>query len=263
MFPYLNIFGQSVPSYGILTMLGVGAAGIYLLLVNRHGRCGKLPTEDIVYIALLACVGVIVGGKILYVAVSLPQLVEMLPDVWQNLPFVLVFLFGGMVFYGGLLGAMISTFWYCRRFQVSLHTVMGICAPAIPLFHTFGRMGCFAVGCCWGLEWSVGNVFHHSPVAPNGVILFPTQLAESIFNVCLFFLLSVLAHRWGQENAWKTFPLYLLLYSLFRFAIEFFRGDTVRGIWFFSTSQWISLAIVLVLIFWFIKQRSWVRKARK
>ncbi len=253
MFPYIEIFGLTLPSYTLLSLLGGIFAIGYVLLMNQSGRCGKLPTEDFVYILMLGAVGVLVGGKVLYVLVTLPQLLQMGGSAWQNPLVALSLLFGGMVFYGGLFGAFFSTIWYCRRFKISLRLVAGVATPAIPLFHTFGRTGCFSVGCCWGLQWPFGYVFHHSPVAPNGLTLFPTQLTEAVINAVLFVLLLFLALHWGENNAWKTFPLYLLLYSVLRFVLEFFRADTIRGVWLFSTSQWVSIGIWIGLAVWFCR----------
>ncbi len=260
MFPYIPVFGFSVPSYAVLSFVGLALAAVYVLLVNRSGRLGTFPTEDLVYLLILAPLGAIVGGKILYVLVTLPQILQMEASVWQDLPFVLSLLFGGMVFYGGLFGAIFSVVCYCRHFKLSLRLAGGICTPAIPLFHLFGRTGCLSVGCCWGVESGFGYSFHQSPVAPNGVLLFPTQGLEMGANFFLFVLLAILALRWGKENAYKAFPLYLILYSTFRFFLEFFRGDTLRGVWLFSTSQWISLGIWAGLAVWYLRRRRAYRK---
>ncbi len=256
MFPYFPLFGFQIPSYTVLSFLGFACAVCYIVFVNRSGRLGRLPGEDILYILILAFLGVIVGGKVLYVLVTLPQVLQLPSSAWENPEVPLGFLFGGMVFYGGLLGAILPVVWYCRKFRFSLYTVAGIAAPALPLFHTFGRTGCFLTGCCWGRECtSFGHVFQQSPVAPNGVPLFPTQLLEAGWNALLFVVLATLAFYW-HENAWRTFPLYLLLYSTFRFILEFFRGDAQRGVLLFSTSQWISLAILLGLAIWFIRRKK-------
>ena len=91
-----------------------------------------------------------------------------------------------------------------------------------------------------------------SQIAPHGVKLFPVQLIECIFDLFLFVLMVVITRKQmhAEDNNSASFdPLcvYLVLYAVFRFVLEFFRGDAARGgLWIFSTSQWISLAVLIV-----------------
>lgn len=134
---------------------------------------------------------------------------------------------------------------YCGRHKgLSFQAVAGICTPAIPLFHAFGRIGCFFAGCCWGVECEGGLAFPLSIAAPNGVPLFPVQLLEAGCNALLFFFLHKAA-GWLREN-WLLLPLYLACYGTVRFLLEFLRGDPSRGIWLLSTSQWLALAAIFV-----------------
>jgi phosphatidylglycerol:prolipoprotein diacylglycerol transferase len=119
--------------------------------------------------------------------------------------------------------------------------------PAIPLFHFFGRIGCFLAGCCFGIESSFGFTFNHSIVdEANGINRFPVQLLEAFINILLFFILDVFRRKKLFKQ--NIIYLYLLLYSFARFFIEFLRGDVYRGFFFvLSTSQ-----IISILIFCFI-----------
>ena len=119
--------------------------------------------------------------------------------------------------------------------------------PALPLFHAFGRVGCFLAGCCYGIPapagW-LGVTFPASAVeAPSGVPLLPVQLYEAAGCVLLFLLLDHLTDR-GWPGG-RLLALYLALYAVFRFLLEFLRGDAVRGsLGPLSTSQVISLAVL-------------------
>ena len=136
---------------------------------------------------------------------------------------------------------------YLRIRRLPFAAYADIAAPAIPLFHAFGRIGCFLGGCCYGIPWEGGITYTRalSPEA-NGVARFPVQLLESALLFALFFLLAALFRR-GALRA-KLLALYLAVYAVLRFLLEFLRGDAIRGVYFgLSTSQWISLAILLAL----------------
>lgn len=127
-------------------------------------------------------------------------------------------------------------------------------APAIPLFHVFGRVGCFLGGCCYGLPSAWGFVYRYSPVAEaNGVSRFPVQLVEAAWNLVLFLLLARLQRR-GRD---RLLPLYLALYAPARFLLEFLRGDAYRGIFLgLSTSQWISLFLFPAALYALLRPRN-------
>jgi len=148
------------------------------------------------------------------------------------------------VFYGGLIGALVGFFVMIKFFGLKSEEYMPYMIPCIPLVHGFGRIGCHLVGCCYGKPASshFAVTYKDSLYAPNGVGLIPVQIMEAVFVFILFIALLVM----GFKDRLKGFilPTYLVLYSLFRFVIEFQRGDELRGIWGpFSTSQWISIVV--------------------
>ncbi len=118
--------------------------------------------------------------------------------------------------------------------------------PMFPLIHAFGRIGCFCVGCCYGSEADGSHLsvtFIDSPVAPNGIPLYPVQLVEAGVEIGLFLILALFAAKKMSGN--KLLALYCLLYGMVRFWVEFYRGDEYRGVWLgLSTSQHISLFTV-------------------
>ena len=63
------------------------------------------------------------------------------------------YLFGGLVFYGGLIGAFLGIFCYCKQYHLSYVPYMDVFAPLIPFVHGIGRIGCFCSGCCYGIEY--------------------------------------------------------------------------------------------------------------
>lgn len=164
---------------------------------------------------------------------------------------------GGLVFYGGLFGAIIAaTIWFQSEkwpFAYSFDLV----APYILLGHAFGRVGCFLNGCCYGLVDHVhGLVF---PGAPDAQPHLPTQLWELYGDLALFFLL-LWARKWTIKYPWLTFSLYGLTYGTLRLVIEFWRRDWDKRylIIFNSASQAVSGLIILVsvaMILWIFSRR--------
>lgn len=244
MHPYFNVFGFALPAYWLLTLLGAVAAFIYIYVANRSAE-SPLAGDDMLHMAVLGGVGAMVGGKVLYVIATLPLVIENWALLSANPRWLVYTLFGGLVFYGGLFGALVAVYLYCRHYNLSFKEVMAIATPATPLFHLFGRVGCFLSGCCWGIEVPWGVAFNASLAAPNGVPLLPVQLIEAGFNLLLFIFLAVAVKR--LKRRWMVLPLYLMLYAAARFVLEFFRGDLARGVFLLSTSQWISLAILVVV----------------
>lgn len=246
MFPFLQVFQWKIPMYGVCVLIGLAAA---IGIVQWRSRPMGVARDDSLYCCLLACVGLIVGGKLLYLLTILPQIFLMGSDFWQweNLQAVFA---GGYVFYGGLAGALAMVVWYTKRYKIATLRMLDCLAVGIPLAHSVGRLGCFCAGCCYGIPVPWGMQFNASLVAPHEVALLPVQLIESGLNFILFLAMLVLSfrpHKSGRMIGW-----YLLSYSVMRFVLEFFRYDAARGsfLW-FSTSQWISL-LCIPLAMWLI-----------
>ncbi len=155
----------------------------------------------------------------------------------------------GITFYGGLIGSIVSFYVILRiTEQTTTYSVsewFSILTPPFIVFHIFGRIGCFFGGCCYGkpTDSCFGIVFPNNEannIFHNGVKCYPTQLFE--VTVLIVILLIILT----QKN---KFEYYLLLYSVSRFLIEFFRGDERGNISnIFSPSQIVSIVIFLTVI---------------
>lgn len=240
--PLFGLFGlDSFPihTYGVMVALGF-LAGSWV--VAREARqAGENPARalDLVFYILIAA---ILGSRILHVAVSERDLFLENPlhlfKIWQ----------GGLVFYGGLIASLIVAFFYFRIYKLPALKYCDFFAPALALGHGLGRLGCFFTGCCHGSpllrETWYSVIFPDNPnsLAPAGIPLYPTQFLESGVEFLFFFGLL-----WGlgrKKFDGQIFSLYLMLYAVARFGIEFLRGDPVRGFVFdgwMSTSQLIAL----------------------
>jgi len=245
MHPFFDILGHQISGYAVMGLIGFAAAVLFLLIMCRRAR---FSFDDAIYIFVIAMIGVMIGAKILYLITALPEIVSDWTLITSD-PFHYIgaYFSGGMVFYGGLLGGLLAAAWAARYFHIDLPNHFDIFVPAIPLFAGFGRMGCLMEGCCYGKETdSVCHVvFQQSLFAPNNVPLIPTQLYEAIFDFALFVVLVFAGRK--QKRIPRLLTVYLFSYASFRFLIEFFRGDLVRGVWFLSTSQWISVSILIFL----------------
>lgn len=147
---------------------------------------------------------------------------------------------GGFVFFGGFIGAIIGLYIYSIRKWNRFFDLLDVYTSILPLGQAIGRMGCYFNGCCYGKHYT-GFLAVKYIVDGKETQVFPTWFIESFFCLMLFismFLISKKIYS-GSYSA-----IYMISYSLFRFTIEFFRGDTLRGVWHgLSTSQYISMGV--------------------
>ena len=252
MFPTVSVFGHDIGSYSICAVIGMLFASVYMYFQVK--RRDDLDSVQIINIAAVAGLGAFIGAHILFGVTKWRELAAALSEPAQTFGSLKVFLtrflevFGGMVFYGGLLGGFLTGVWYVKHLKhirLDPRVYADAYAPAIPLFHVFGRIGCFLGGCCYGIECRWGFMYHSAPIPEsNGVVRLPIQLIESVGNLILFLVLHRLSKKKHVNG--MVFISYMILYSIMRFILEFFRGDTVRGFLLgLSTSQWVSLIIFI------------------
>lgn len=241
MMPDLWIFD----TYSLCILIGVIACLYVYYLYGKHNKLNKSYAYDIMINAILS---VIIG---LFFAVAFQTVFDLLKKDSENPMF-------SMTFYGGLIGGAIFFIIYYKLLikkkypHANFFKDVLIVAPAcITLAHGFGRIGCFFAGCCYGVETTsfLGVRFPGMEYK-----VYPTQLFEALFLFILFAVLAYLAFKHKNIN---TFSIYLLSYGIFRFLIEFIRGDD-RGAFFLSLSpsQWISIIaiIISILLYFFLKK---------
>ncbi len=249
MMPTFQIFGKTIAMYGLMIMIGL-IVGVAIALLRS--KKNNLLAEDILFASCFGGIGLLIGAKLLYILTILPKLISYRQILFDN-PYLLAGIIkGGFVFYGGLIGALVGYFIYCKKFKINTVQMLDLIAPSIPIIHAFGRLGCNFAGCCYGIPYNgPGHViFHRSLVAPGDIALFPTQLAESVLNFIAGILLLLYSTK--AKKTGNVLGVYIIYYSVMRFLIEFLRGDVSRGILLqISTSQWISLALLPIGI-WLI-----------
>lgn len=241
MFPGFYIGDRLIGSYALCAVAG-GFVACALAMSLYKKRCRA--DADMILMILCSVPGAFIGMHLLYGITNIGHFgilaeAEDIGDVAATLGA----LFGGSVFYGGLLGGIAAAAIYIKKSKMDPGLAADCCAAPFALFHCFGRIGCFLSGCCYGVEWEHGFIYTEALMdSANGVPRFPVQLAEAAFELMLFLLLWRLIHRGKLKG--QLFTLYLILYSAGRFILEFLRGDEYRGFLAgFSTSQIISIII--------------------
>lgn len=246
MYPELFRIGDfPVTSYGLWLAVGMMLA---LFVASRLAARDGLPRERIYDLGLWTLLGGLLGSKILMLFVD--------PNAHI---FTLDFVRSGGVFYGGLIGGFLTVAGLMWYYNLSFWKVADAFAPAVALGQAFGRQGCFAAGCCWGkpTDWWWGVHFSEAGHEYTGVPMYgpdnsdlylhPTQLIESFTMLAVFGFLFWLHRRKKFDG--QVLIAYGIIYSIFRFSIEFIRDDprgdlfgltTLTGL---STSQLVSLFV--------------------
>ena len=242
MYPKLISFGSFfIPTYGVLVALGFLLA---LTVTVRLARRSGLPSEKVMNLAVYCAMAGIVGAKLFMFLFDLPTYLHNPGEI-----FTLETLQAAGVFHGGLIVALLFAIWYIRKESLPLLATMDCFAPGIALGQAIGRLGCFAAGCCWGKEcslpWGVRFRSDFAAPVPLDKTLHPAQLYESAADLLIFVFLY---RRFQSSSARKgeLIGLYLVLYSIARFIIEFFREHEQSLVGPFSLTQWIALGLLVV-----------------
>ena len=245
MFPKLLEIGSfSLPTYGALIALGflVGIS-VSARLARRSG----LDAERVTNLGIVLLLSAIAGAKLFLIFDNWAYYAE---DFGRL--FSLAALRSGGVFYGGLLTALGVAWFYTRRHRMPWLATADAMVPGLAFGHAVGRLGCFAAGCCWGrrtgVHWAVTFTdpdAHAVTGVPLHVSLHPTQLYEALGAVAIGFALLWLYLR--PHTAGRVLGSYLVLYSSFRFIVEFYRAEGARTLLIggmVSTTQAVAVGLV-------------------
>lgn len=236
----------TVHGYGL--MIGLGFLLAVLLGSYKAKKVG-LSADDFTSIAMWVLVIGFLGGKILFLIVEFK-------GFWDNPLSMLKS--EGFVVYGGIFTGILAIYVYCKIKKLEFLRYIDLFAAFVPLNQAFGRMGCFMAGCCYGRETDsfLGVVFPEGGLAPAGVKVLPTQIFMAVGDFVIFLIL--LWYYSKDRKPGKTTMLYLVMYSIGRFVIEFFRNDFRGSVGFLSTSQFISIILIVVtgVIYYFVNKKG-------
>jgi len=245
MYPRLFELGPiTVYTYGVL-LAAAYLFGLKLAMVRAKAR--GLDANRVLDLGIYIIISALIGAKLLL-------LVTDFRTFTANPRELLTLARSGGVFYGGLILAVTVALIYIHRIGLPLWTTCDVFAPGIALGHVVGRFGCLFAGCCYGkpttLPWGITfrDPFAAANVGtPLGTPLHPTQLYEAGAELLILIVLLV-TERKAKPFAGRTFWLYMLLYAVSRFIIEFYRGDERGTVGIFSTSQFISIILAPLAI---------------
>jgi phosphatidylglycerol:prolipoprotein diacylglycerol transferase len=238
-------------TYGLLIATGF-IVGIGL--AQREARRRGQDPERIADLSFWILVAALVGSRVYFILVNWKDYFEAGTFLVQTpigrIPRVLAIWEGGLVFYGGFIGASLAAWWYLRRHKMDFLAHADTLIPGLAIGHFFGRLGCFSAGCCWGdvahahLPWLAEfppqslafQTFAGRPdpsafLAPDRLHtlpLHPTQLYESFGELGLFLVLVLLV-RPRKAFHGQVLATWLMLYAILRSVVESFRGDVERG----------------------------------
>lgn len=257
----LKIGPVTIHTYGFMFALGILSA---ILLSLRLAKKQQIDSKIMVDMLFYTVIVGLLGAK-LFLFISEMNFYLKNPGQIKTL------ITSGGTFYGGLILAIFFSIWYVKRHQLNYKIIADIVAPTIALAHFFGRLGCFSAGCCYGrsagdsiLGVKFTNLYAHNHTGvPLNTPIYPTQLIESILNLLNFIILFILFKK--KKFHGQVFSLYIFNYSIIRFFIEYFRGDSDRGYVFggmvhpfssLSVPQLISIIGVIVSVILYINYKK-------
>jgi len=214
----LKLGSLSIHWYGVMVALAF-LAGLWT--AGRRASHAGIAAEKIIDLGPWLIVGALIGARTLYVITFWREsfadqpVTEMLA-VWK----------GGLVYYGGLIGASLACILYVRLKKLPLWRVADILAPSIALGYVFGRIGCLLNGCCYGracdFPWAI-RFPEGNPLSPPTYPVHPTEIYDSLLNLALYAFLAWLFRRRKFDG--QVFAVYLVGYAVLRSFVEMFRGD--------------------------------------
>lgn len=265
--------GHAVYWYGVMVASGFLLAMLVMQWLAPRFRVPRVRISDIVVAAM---VGGMLGARALYVLSNW--------DAYRVAPHRIFMIWeGGLVFYGGLIGAALAVVLLGRWLRLDLGGVADLTAIALPLGQALGRVGCFLNGCCFGPPAASGpRVTYLMPpfeqvwqtqheqgwinpenvqqfLGPNGnpphhcLPVLPVQLYLGAMDLVVFAALLALGLAWRARRGGQLLALYLVLCPAGRFVLEFWRGDYPARPGGLTPAQWAAVLLVplgVVLFFW-------------
>jgi len=251
MYPTLVWLGPlPIRSYGFMLAIGFLLA---IHLAQKEAKKFQVDPKTIADIFPWIIISAAIGARLFHILVERPSyFIDHPLDMFK-------FWEGGVTFYGGFFGAILASWYYCKKNKLSLLRLFDFLITYVALGQVFGRIGCFLAGCCHGLPtempWGIAVTHMESVTRPLGIALHPTQLYQSLWNLLTFIILFYKAKN--KKFIGENILIYGIVYSVGRSIVEIFRGDSVRGFLienYISTSQAISIILIVVCSFILIKK---------
>lgn len=249
MFPIIQIGPLKFASFTVMAFLGIVAFILFaILLVEKIEKTERKSVNCLLIVS-------VIGFGILYGSAFV------INSLFHSIAEKKIII-GGITWLGGVLVAfpalVVLIHFLCPRVKGNALFYFNLLIPAIVLAHAFGRVGCFLGGCCYGgrtdgifgVSFPVGSPCAHAQYH-DGLIgkfdkslpVYPTQLFEAIFELCLFLFMMITYKKLKRHFA----ETYCFGYGVFRFGIEFLRDDNRGSTGFFlSPSQLMSILLIVL-----------------
>lgn len=231
----------TIYSYGVMLAIAVVVCTLLLIRDARRQGFASQVILDLVFWTVLSG---ILGARIFFILLNIGFFIK-------NPLEIIMLQHGGLAWQGGLIGGTLAAVLFIWKRKLPLGKMADLAAPYVALGQAIGRVGCFLNGCCYGREVSWGVYFE-----VHGAHLHPTQLYAALGLLVIFFLLK--AYQPHARPPGRVFFLYLILASIQRFIIEFFRADH-DIVWMgLSIFQVVSLLVLIGALYGniYLKSRS-------
>lgn len=227
-----------IPFYTLCTILGVAASIGWFIWAERKEGLRQVTVNRMIFTMLIGFVVMFLSA---FFFNSLFHTIE-----------TGEFTLGGITWLGGVIGVFVFMiigfhFWVPEA-KGNAFKYFSLMIPGLVIGHAFGRVGCFMAGCCFGrpTDSFLGVVFPENSEAARlygyGTAVLPTQLFEAVFEL-LFFIAMVLT--WKKTKYFEV-EIYMIVYGVFRFILEFFRGDDRGATGFFLTPAQFFCVLMIV-----------------
>jgi phosphatidylglycerol:prolipoprotein diacylglycerol transferase len=233
------MINTSINLYGSMLLLAIISNVVVIIILSKKYSFSKM---EVVSMLIYENIGIVTGGKIFTYITNYKE---------YNGQFD--FLQLGFSSYGGLIGALLFLILFSFQFKKNLKVILYIFMTPIPLIYSIGKIGCFLVGCCHGIEYSgIGSVtYNYSRVVSSNVSFFPVQILETIAFLLIFIYLFCKNVK-GKFNI-KILGIGFILSGIAKFFLDFFRISHIGKI--FSLNQIISLLFIIIGLYLCLKNK--------
>ena len=234
------MFNTKIPVYSLLIFVALLSNLIIVYILSKKYDYTK---NEIIGLLLYENVGIIGGAKILSFLQNYSQF---------NGEFNFIKL--GLSSYGAVIGVLLFLLLFCFQFKKSLKELLYIFMPSLPLMYAIGKIGCFLVGCCHGIEYNgiFKVVYNFSDSVSSDISLFPIQIVETI--VFLFVFIYMFVKHLNKHFTLKTLGISFISCGLAKFLLDFLRMSHKNII--LSLNQYISIVFIIIGIVIYLKTRN-------
>ncbi|RLC43640.1 MAG: prolipoprotein diacylglyceryl transferase [Candidatus Coatesbacteria bacterium] len=238
----------AIRSYGVMLAI---AFFVGIIIAIRFAKREGIKSSVVIDLSLWVILATIIGGRLLYVLMNLKDYLSSPLDIlriWQ----------GGLIFYGGFFLSILVAVWFFKRNKINEWRGLDLLSPAAAIGYAIARIGCFLNGCCYGkpTDGPFGLIFSPESAAGShyfGVPIHPTQLYAMVINLAIFFVLWYVYSR--RRFYGQVFWSYVFLYSVYRFLIEFVRGDKGQIAFGMTAIQLVTIALFVCSIIGYLELR--------